>query len=980
MAINPELITTIRVDQLPDETLSLTNLFPHTVGTDLKSATIQELVDLVATAIGVSGGVGYIALSVTDGQQLPDVPELPSFFLCGAGTFLNINGYPNIICTENLNAIMSLTDHWELAVEIPINPLSGTVQSVTGSAVDNTDPLNPVINSTGSAGTLAETLVLGNLTDGTDISISDGDKILLDNGANLKKGTTDAGLGGSKGIALRCAVDYELKWEAGRLYVMGGDGFTIREVSHNFTTTPTVTDDDDKGFVIDSRWILDNGNVYICTDATTGAAVWELVNTGTTPTLQEVLDNNHDLVDGNNFQGKYAGLDNTGINVIGIGDGVAQANSGSNVVSIGSDANCAENTGSHLVALGIDTASSNSGSYVVAIGFGALSDNTADEAVAIGRECAQSNTGESLIVMGSGTGQNNSGDNVNAFGNGAVGSNEGNNVNAIGNSAGISNTFNNVNLFGQNASADENGQTVLSKNGTIMARISTTDLTATRKYNLPDSSGTIALTSDIPSSSGIPHATATGTDTYTATVTGVIAYADGDAYLIRFTNGNTSGATLNINSLGAITLYRNNDGVLIGGDIISGGEMLCIYNSTTNGFQCIGTAPNSLFSYVTNADSVTLTKGMPVYAFGGTGDRMTVKRANNSADATSAQTVGLVLSTSIAANQKGLIMMQGLLDGLSILPTSTWADGDAVYLGATAGTITNVKPYAPNHLVYLGVVTTANNGSAGRMYVRVQNGYELDELHNVQAQSPTLKDTLWYDNTVSPAQWKTASISTVLGFTPENVANKENTTLDTSTTKYPTNRLTKEYADAKVTDAITDGVTTVAPSQNAVFDALALKQNSLGYTPYRNVQTSQTAVTSTVAETIVFTATIPAGAFSSNDILKILFGVNKLNSLAGYTLRIRLNTTNTISGSTIIALYTGSTTPQLNIIMRNFNLNGGNLYGYLFSTSALTDIAATAGALSSTTLNPANQFYIFATVQLTGLTDSIIGNMFTIHN
>ena len=146
MAINPELITTIRVDQLPDGTLNLTNKIPHTSGTVLEKASVQELVDLVATSIGVSGGVGYLALSVTDGQQLPDVPELPSFFLCGAGTFLNINGYPNIICTENLNAIMSLTDHWELAVEIPINPLSGSVQSVTGSAVDNTDPLNPVIN------------------------------------------------------------------------------------------------------------------------------------------------------------------------------------------------------------------------------------------------------------------------------------------------------------------------------------------------------------------------------------------------------------------------------------------------------------------------------------------------------------------------------------------------------------------------------------------------------------------------------------------------------------------------------------------------------------------------------------------------------------------------------------------------------------------------------------------------------------------
>jgi len=281
-----------------------------------------------------------------------------------------------------------------------------------------------------------------------------------------------------------------------------------------------------------------------------------------------------------------------------------------------------------------------------------------------------------------------------------------------------------------------------------------------------------SVTTGSPSGGGsIPHATASGTDTYTATITGVASYSDGDAFLIRFPNGNTTGATLNINSLGARNLYRNNDGLLIGGDITSGGEMLCIYNTTLSGFQCIGTSPNSLFSYVKNDDSVTITKGMPVYAFSGTGDRMTVKRAKNTGDATSAQTVGLVLSTSIAAGQKGVIMMQGLLDGLSILPTATWTDGDPVYLGDTDGSITKVKPHAPNHLVYLGVVTTASNGSAGRMYVRVQNGYELDELHNVQAQTPSLKDTLWYDNTVSPAQWKTASISTILGYTPADDSN-----------------------------------------------------------------------------------------------------------------------------------------------------------------------------------------------------------------
>ena len=279
-----------------------------------------------------------------------------------------------------------------------------------------------------------------------------------------------------------------------------------------------------------------------------------------------------------------------------------------------------------------------------------------------------------------------------------------------------------------------------------------------------DSSGKLNKQA-IPTGGSIPHGTASGTDTYTVTISGVASYVDGDSYLVRFTNGNTTGCTLNINGLGARTLYRNNDGPLIGGDIIDGAEMLCVFNSTLNGFQTIGAAPNTLIAYVTNDDSVTITKGQPVYAFSGTGDRMTVKLAYNTTDATSAQTVGLVASTSIAPNQKGIIMMQGLLDGLSILPTATWSDGDAVYLGATAGSITNIKPSAPNHLVYLGVVTTASNGAAGRLYVRVQNGYELQELHNVSLTNPpNNNDGLFYETATS--LWKNKSIDTVLGYTP----------------------------------------------------------------------------------------------------------------------------------------------------------------------------------------------------------------------
>jgi len=356
-------------------------------------------------------------------------------------------------------------------------------------------------------------------------------------------------------------------------------------------------------------------------------------------------------------------------------------------------------------------------------------------------------------------------------------------------------------------------------------------------------------------SSGIPKATAAGTDTYTSTITGVASYTDGDAYLIRFTNGNTTAATLNINSLGAKTLYRNNDGAIIGGDIWDGGEMLCVYNSTLNGFQCIGTSPNSIFAYVTNDDSVTITKGQVVYAFSGIGDRMTVKLANNTGDATSARTVGVVFSTSIAANQKGIIILQGLLDGLSTLKPSvgSWADGDIVYLSNTAGAITRTKQYAPNHLVYIGIVTTASNGTSGRMYVKIQNGYELDELHNVQAQSPSLKDTLWYDNAVSPAQWKTASISTILGYTPISASST-----DTLTNKRITAR-TGTVASSPTPTINTDNVDFYSLTAQAA-DITSFTTNLSG-TP-TDGQTLWIAITGTAARAITWGASFEASTIA----------------------------------------------------------------------------------------------------------------------
>ena len=149
-------------------------------------------------------------------------------------------------------------------------------------AMDNAngpDATNPfaTMADIGGGGTLNLQQVTdnGNTTD-NDIQFDAGVGVLLDNGSRLREGTIDAGFGGTKGIAQICAVGYELKWEAGRQYVMDGNGVLIRHSLNNFTTVPSATDDSTKGYYVGSLWTLDNGISYICTDSTIGAAVWGL--------------------------------------------------------------------------------------------------------------------------------------------------------------------------------------------------------------------------------------------------------------------------------------------------------------------------------------------------------------------------------------------------------------------------------------------------------------------------------------------------------------------------------------------------------------------------------------------------------------------------------------------------------------------------------------------------------------------------------
>ena len=171
----------------------------------------------------------------------------------------------------------------------------------------------------------------------------------------------------------------------------------------------------------------------------------------------------------------------------------------------------------------------------------------------------------------------------------------------------------------------------------------------------------------------------------------------------------------------------------------------------------------TLYAYVHNAEGATISKGQPVYLYQATGNKASVKLAYNTSDAHSAKTLGLAAETATAGSNF-MVICQGVLDGIN---TSAYSEGATLYLGATAGSLTSSKPSAPNHLVYIGVVERANAGN-GQIYVRPQNGYELEELRNVQIVTPSNGQTILYD--ASTGLWKNANLTAGAGITITNGA------------------------------------------------------------------------------------------------------------------------------------------------------------------------------------------------------------------
>ena len=154
-----------------------------------------------------------------------------------------------------------------------------------------------------------------------------------------------------------------------------------------------------------------------------------------------------------------------------------------------------------------------------------------------------------------------------------------------------------------------------------------------------------------------------------------------------------------------------------------------------------------LAARVRNNSGGTINKGQVTIITGnGTQSTPYVTTASFDAEYSAASTLGVSMA-SMDDNNHGYVLLQGVLEGID---TSAYSAGEMLYL-SSSGDITNVVPVTPNHEVRIGQVLRVNANS-GSIFVRVQNGYEIEELHNVLVQNTSSGDLLVYND--SAGYWE----------------------------------------------------------------------------------------------------------------------------------------------------------------------------------------------------------------------------------
>ncbi len=164
---------------------------------------------------------------------------------------------------------------------------------------------------------------------------------------------------------------------------------------------------------------------------------------------------------------------------------------------------------------------------------------------------------------------------------------------------------------------------------------------------------------------------------------------------------------------------------------------------------------------VKHADNTGLTNGKVVYQAGSDGSNVLVRYAAATAESTSSKTFG-VMTESVTGGGKAFCTTFGYVRNID---TSLLTEGSMIWLSETAGEMTTTRPTQPAHGVVVGRCIR-QHASVGVIFVAIQNGFELDEIHDVLITSKANNEILTYESATN--LWKNKTISVLLGYTPAN--------------------------------------------------------------------------------------------------------------------------------------------------------------------------------------------------------------------
>jgi hypothetical protein len=245
-------------------------------------------------------------------------------------------------------------------------------------------------------------------------------------------------------------------------------------------------------------------------------------------------------------------------------------------------------------------------------------------------------------------------------------------------------------------------------------------------------------------------------------------------------------------------------------------------------FNTVRSEPSSSTAVVKHQVKLgqAVTKGQAVYISSANGTNMIASKASNASESTSSKTMGLA-EASGALNDQVNVITEGLLAGLN---TDTATAGDPVWLGTSGNLIYGASnaPVAPAHLVFIGIVTRVS-ATNGEIFIRPQNGFELQELHNVLLDANASigdNEVLAWDS--GSSLWKNQTASEAGLATPSDVSSAVSTHNSATTSVHgiaDTSALaTKTYAD----NAAATAAAALVASAPSALDTLNELAASLG--------------------------------------------------------------------------------------------------------------------------------------------------------